>query len=635
MRTWRKQFAHLDEEQVTAELREWFREPRSNADVREHVGAYEGVAAEPWAPVIFARTLVPLIQLPPAGHWDDSRRAAFVADPRPLPDPADAATLVLERYLAAFGPASRRDAAAWAGVAQRDFAAAWERLETVEYGERPARPAGRAAPARRHAAAPALPRALGPGAARLRRPRADHPAGAAPAGGDGQRRADVHGRRPRRRHVERPRGRPGGHAAGRALARAAGRGEGGGAADRAVLRRERPVEREKPPRGRLVCTYIGSSPAELEPGLTSWRVAAHRRRSVRCRMSLWPKLADLPLVVEGYELDTLSAEMANGQTRTTILVRIHGGGHEGLGEDVGVMPDDEDPCREGAGPVARGRVDARVASATTWGPSSSGRSRRSGSSSRLWRNWSFESAALDLALRQAGRPLHEVLEREPRPLRFVNSLGLGDPPSTDTIHRRLARYPDVHFKLDAAAAWDLALCQDLAATDAVEVVDFKGQYGMEVEDEEALAAMYRHVVATLPRRDPRGPARPARGPGGDRAARRPRLLRRADHPGRRPRHDAGQADPRRQHQALPHRQPARAARALRTLRGRRPAHVQRRDGRAGRRARPDPAARVDLPPGRAERRGAERVQRARPAGGAADEPAAARRRRQRASAGRL
>jgi hypothetical protein len=103
--------------------------------VREHVGAYEGVAAEPWAPVIFARTLVPLVQLPPAGHWDDSRRAAFVADPRPLPDPTDAATLVLERYLAAFGPASRRDAAAWAGVAQRDFAAAWERLETVEYGD--------------------------------------------------------------------------------------------------------------------------------------------------------------------------------------------------------------------------------------------------------------------------------------------------------------------------------------------------------------------------------------------------------------------------------------------------------------------------------------------------------------------
>ena len=133
MRAWRKQYAHLDEERVTAELAAWFREPRGNAEIRERVGAYDGVTPDPWTPVIFARTLLPLVQLPPAGHWDDSRRAQFVIDPRPRPDPAEAATLVLERYLAAFGPASRRDVAAWAGVAQRDFAAAWERLETVAY----------------------------------------------------------------------------------------------------------------------------------------------------------------------------------------------------------------------------------------------------------------------------------------------------------------------------------------------------------------------------------------------------------------------------------------------------------------------------------------------------------------------
>jgi hypothetical protein len=133
MRAWRKQYAHLDEARVTAELTEWFQEPRTNVEVRERVGAIEGVTGEPWTPVIFARNLLPLVQLAPAGHWDDDRRARFVVDPRPLPDPADAATLVLERYLGAFGPASRRDVAAWAGVAQRDFAPAWERLETVAY----------------------------------------------------------------------------------------------------------------------------------------------------------------------------------------------------------------------------------------------------------------------------------------------------------------------------------------------------------------------------------------------------------------------------------------------------------------------------------------------------------------------
>jgi hypothetical protein len=97
------------------------------------VRRYDGVTDEPWTSVIFARMLLPLVQLPPAGSWNDKRRSLFVVDPRPRPEPADAAALVLARYLAAFGPASRRDVAAWAGVPQRDFAAAWERVPTVSY----------------------------------------------------------------------------------------------------------------------------------------------------------------------------------------------------------------------------------------------------------------------------------------------------------------------------------------------------------------------------------------------------------------------------------------------------------------------------------------------------------------------
>lgn len=132
MRAWRKAFAHLDEERVLADLRAWFATPRSNAEIRERVGALDGVEDNPYAPIFFARTLLPLVQLPPAGHWDDrGRGAAFVADPRPLPSPEEASAVVLRRYLAAFGPASRRDVAAWAGAAQRDFA--FERVETVSY----------------------------------------------------------------------------------------------------------------------------------------------------------------------------------------------------------------------------------------------------------------------------------------------------------------------------------------------------------------------------------------------------------------------------------------------------------------------------------------------------------------------
>jgi len=133
MRTWRKTYPHLDDAEVTRELAAWFaEEPRTNADVRERVGAYEGVTRDPWTPVIFARALLPLVQLPPAGHWrDNGRGVRFVVDPRPLPTPADASALVLTRYLEAFGPAAKRDVAAWSGVAQSDFA--WERVVTVSY----------------------------------------------------------------------------------------------------------------------------------------------------------------------------------------------------------------------------------------------------------------------------------------------------------------------------------------------------------------------------------------------------------------------------------------------------------------------------------------------------------------------
>jgi Winged helix DNA-binding domain len=135
LRKWRQTYPHLDEERVVAGLGAWLSEPRTNGEIREHVRErYDGVPDFPYAPLIFARTLLPVVQLPPAGFYDDTRRkTAFVMDPRPRPDRADAAALVIRRYLAAFGPAQKRDVSAWLGAAQHDFADGWERIETVSY----------------------------------------------------------------------------------------------------------------------------------------------------------------------------------------------------------------------------------------------------------------------------------------------------------------------------------------------------------------------------------------------------------------------------------------------------------------------------------------------------------------------
>jgi hypothetical protein len=66
------------------------------------------------------------------------------------------------------------------------------------------------------------------------------------------------------------------------------------------------------------------------------------------------------------------------------------------------------------------------------------------------------------------------------------------------VRRRLARSPGVRFKLDAEASWTPALVDEVAATSAVDTIDFKGQYGFEVKDPAALGALYDHVLAAFP-----------------------------------------------------------------------------------------------------------------------------------------
>jgi hypothetical protein len=53
-------------------------------------------------------------------------------------------------------------------------------------------------------------------------------------------------------------------------------------------------------------------------------------------------------------------------------------------------------------------------------------------------------------------------------------------------------------ELDAEATWAPALVDEVATTGAVDTIDFKGQYGFEVEDPDALGALYDHVLAAFP-----------------------------------------------------------------------------------------------------------------------------------------
>lgn len=214
--------------------------------------------------------------------------------------------------------------------------------------------------------------------------------------------------------------------------------------------------------------------------------------------SLWPKLADLPLVVESYAYDRLNALFAHDFERVTTHVRLIGAGVDGLGEDVSIHVEDGGSLHETqlelplVGEWTLASFCDHLATLDHWPKPPEWEP------ARRWRNWAFESAALDLALRQANLPLHEALGLTPQPVRFVNSLGLGDEPSIEHVRRRLARSPGVRFKLDADTTWSPELIDAVAATGAVDTIDFKGHYGLEIKDPSLLPALYDQIVAAFP-----------------------------------------------------------------------------------------------------------------------------------------
>ena len=51
-------------------------------------------------------------------------------------------------------------------------------------------------------------------------------------------------------------------------------------------------------------------------------------------MATYDRLAELPIQIEGYSLEGLERQVTSEFSRLSTLIRMHGGGEEGVGEDV-------------------------------------------------------------------------------------------------------------------------------------------------------------------------------------------------------------------------------------------------------------------------------------------------------------
>jgi hypothetical protein len=216
-------------------------------------------------------------------------------------------------------------------------------------------------------------------------------------------------------------------------------------------------------------------------------------------MSTYERVADLPLTIDDYALDGLTRAVSSGFERVTTVITLRGGGEEGVGEDVTYEAEDHLRQQE-LGPVlplgGEWTFDSfsRHLDAVDTFPAAAPEREVY----RNYRRWAFESAALDLALRQAGRSLAEAVGREPGPITFVVSSRMGDPPTLAPVTSRLAAYPDLRFKLDATPDWDDALIAALVETGAVDSIDFKGAYKGTIVDVPTDPGLYRRIAEAFP-----------------------------------------------------------------------------------------------------------------------------------------
>jgi len=215
-------------------------------------------------------------------------------------------------------------------------------------------------------------------------------------------------------------------------------------------------------------------------------------------VSLYDAVRDLPLSIDNYALEGLEQQVSSGFLRKSTVIRLAGAGEEGLGEDVTYEATEHDlvlaqgPVQPLAGEWTIATFSDHLATLTLFDHEPDQHAYSD------YRRWAYESAALDLALRQAGLSLGDAVGRSARPLTFVVSMRLGKPATTERLLAWLAHYPTLRFKLDATPDWTDELILELEQTGAVDSVDFKGQYHGTSVDTVPDPELYERIVAGLP-----------------------------------------------------------------------------------------------------------------------------------------
>src|SRR4051812_20202348 len=175
-------------------------------------------------------------------------------------------------------------------------------------------------------------------------------------------------------------------------------------------------------------------------------------RSARDADATYSRVAGLPLRIERCELVPLARDTTSGFTKISIVVRLTGGGHVGEGEDITWDQIDQIEQLRHAGDLTwlRGRRTFDAFS-TLLGLADLFPVEPIRESARDYRRWAFESAALDLALRQSGVSLQDAVGRTARPVTFVVSARVADAAGLASIRALRERDPTLRFKLDPVA----------------------------------------------------------------------------------------------------------------------------------------------------------------------------------------